>query len=348
MRRMMVLALALTAACASGPVTLETVGLIDAHLHALTDTPPLVELLQRLDARALNICVVDRYDAGYEKAAPQHEVARALFRSSRGRVAWASTFEDGDFEAPDFARRTVADLERTFADGAVGIKIYKSIGMELRRKDGAFLMPDDPVFDPIWELLESRGKTLFTHLAEPAAAWEPLDQKSPHYGYYKAVPAWHVHGRPGQPPKRAILEARDRLLARRPKLRVVGVHLGSMEDDVDEIARRLDLYPNFAVDTGARVFDLMIQPRQKVRDFMIRYADRVLYGSDQGIMPGGDLARAAARLAEEWRRDWRYFATEEKFDVRGRTIEGLGLPPSVVRKIFRDNALRWIPGLEGS
>ena len=61
------------------------------------------------------------------------------------------------------------------------------------------------------------------------------------------------------PRKDTILAARDHLLQRHTNLKVVGAHLGSMEVDVDQIAQRFDRYPNFAVDTAARVEYLMMQ-----------------------------------------------------------------------------------------
>lgn len=61
-----------------------------------------------------------------------------------------------------------------------------------------------------------------------------------------------------------------------PDLRVVGAHLGSMENEVDEIEAHLQRYPNFAVDTAARVLSLVIQPRDKVRAFILKNQDRIL------------------------------------------------------------------------
>jgi predicted TIM-barrel fold metal-dependent hydrolase len=272
-------------------------------------------------------------------------MARRLARASRGRLPWVAALDDGTFASPGFASRALAEIDRALADGAIGVKIYKSMGMELRRPDGAYVLPDDPVFAPLFTALAERGTTVYTHLAEPIAAWQPLDPQSPDYGYYKNNPAWYVHGRPGVPSKEAILAARDRLLEAHPRLRVVGCHLGSMEEDVDDIARRLDRYPNFAVDTAARVVHLMRQPREKVRDFLIRYQDRVLYGTDIGMIPGEDAAAVARKLEERYARDWDYFATTRTITDEGRTITGLALPEPVLRKLFRDNAVRWVPGV---
>jgi predicted TIM-barrel fold metal-dependent hydrolase len=219
------------------------------------------------------------------------------------------------------------------------------MGMELRRPDGTYVLPDDPVFAPLFTALADRGTTVYAHLAEPVAAWAPLDPRSPDYGYYKNNPAWYVHGRAGVPSKEEILAARDRLLEKHPRLRVVGCHLGSMEEDVDDIARRLDRYPNFAVDTAARVVHLMRQPREKVRAFLMRYPDRVLYGTDLGMIPGEDGAKVARKLEERYARDWAYFATAQTIEDEGRTITGLALPEPVLRKLFRENAVRWVPGV---
>jgi hypothetical protein len=321
------------------------IGRVDAHVHVFVEAPEVLRLLERLNVTGVNVCVVDRYDKGFEAVEPQHRVARLLAGQSQGRLPWVATFDDSGFARPDFARATIALLDEALGQGALGVKIYKSMGMELRGKDGAYVMPDDPVFAPIFEALAARGKTVYAHLAEPVAAFEPLDPKSPDYDYYKNNPTWHVAGRPGVPSRAEILAARDRLLEKHPTLRVVGCHLGSMEEDVDLIAKRLDRYPNFAVDTAARIVHMMKQPREKVRDFIIRYQDRVLYGTDLVLVPGQDPAAAVSHFEEEYARDWTYFATSGTVEEDGRPVAGLALPEPVLRRLFRENALHWISGL---
>lgn len=320
-------------------------GRIDAHAHFFAEAKPALDLLERLNLTAVNICVVDRHDPGYETVEPQQRMARHLAEAARGRLPWIATFDDAGFAEPGFAARALAEVDRALAEGAHGVKVYKSLGMELRGGDGRYLLPDDAAFEPVFTGLARRGTTVYAHIGEPIAAWEPLDPKSPDYDYYKNAPAWHVHGRPGMPSKEQILEARDRLLAKHPTLKVIGCHLGSMEEDVDAIARRLDRYPNFVVDTAARVTHLTLQPREKVRAFLIKYQDRVLYGTDMGIMPGQDPDATARRLESEYGRDWTYFATAQAIEVDGRKVEGLALPEPVLRRLFRDNALRWVPGI---
>jgi predicted TIM-barrel fold metal-dependent hydrolase len=114
---------------------------------------------------------------------------------------------------------------------------------------------------------------------------------------------------------------------------------------VDEIAKRFDRYPNFAVDTAARMEYLMIQPRDKVRHFLVKYQDRVLYGTDLEFLSNEVTSEALKDWQETYSRDWKFLATDQILQYKGRPIEGLDLPEPVLRHIYHDNAARWIPGI---
>jgi hypothetical protein len=89
-----------------------------------------------------------------------------------------------DFDKPGFTQQWIKVLNETFEEGAVTVKIYKSIGMELKKRDGTYLMPDDPVFNPIWADIVEHNRTVFAHIAEPTPSWRPLDPANPGYSYY--------------------------------------------------------------------------------------------------------------------------------------------------------------------
>jgi predicted TIM-barrel fold metal-dependent hydrolase len=154
-----------------------------------------------------------------------------------------------------------------------------------------------------------------------------------------------MYGKANAPDKDAILAARDRVLGLYPGLRVVGCHLGSDEDDLNRLARRLDTYPNFAVDTAARIRYLARGDRDSVRQFLTRYQDRILYATDFAVR-GDDDAAAARGLQTMHDRDWSFFASGERMEYAGKPTQGLALPDEVLRKIFRENARRWIPGVD--
>ncbi len=317
---------------------------IDAHTHIHRPAPALFASLEEGKWSGLDLVVCPT--SGDEAIDLESRLRSTLeaARSSGGRLAWASTFDARGFEDPGFADRTIARLKQSFDDGAIGVKVWKNIGMAIRGKSGAFLLPDDPALLPIHEAIRRAGKTLIAHLAEPDGAWLPLDDRNPEFPYYSKNPRWHMFGRADAPSKAQILAARDRVLARYPDLRVVGCHLGSDEDDLGRLARRLDAYPNFAVDTAARIRYFARTDRDRARAFLDRYQDRILYATDYAL--GENSPEVGARGMKAMHDlDWRFFATADPLEYEGRPTRGLALTEPILRKVFRENARRWLPGV---
>jgi len=319
---------------------------IDVHTHIYKDDPDLNGLVQRLDLRTVNIAVIDDRDPDFKGLEPQRTEALKVRRSTHGRLTLCTTFSPYAFQEPGFEARTIAQLDEDFGHGALAVKIYKVMGMEMKNRVGKWVMADDPGFEPIYRDIASHHRTLIAHLAEPDSCWQPPNPASPDYSYYKEHPGEYAYAHPDWPSKEAILAARDHLVAENPQLRVVGAHLGSMETNVDDIARRFDLYPNFAVDMAARVPYLMLQPRDKVRAFLLKYQDRVLYATDLVVFPRSKTEDTLAEFRQTYARDWKFFSTDQTVQYMGHTYHGLGLPPDVLRKLFHDNAVRWFPGVD--
>jgi predicted TIM-barrel fold metal-dependent hydrolase len=332
---------------ATSPPGFEQLRKIDVHSHIYEDLPVVNAMLRRINLRVINVSVpatdghlefMHRFNAGLVKQHPD------IF-------SFASTFHLATRNEPDYGVRTAKALDETFAQGAVMVKIWKEVGLELKRPDGSFLLPDDPVLDPVYVHLASRRKPLLAHLAEPREAWLPLDPKGVHYGYYSRNPKWHLYGRPEFPSHARLMDARDRILAKHPTLIVIGAHIGSMEYDLDEVATRLDKYPNFHVEVSARTRDLTRHPPSKVRAFFLKYQDRILYGVDRSWMPhrtpdvkpsDAERQKVAADLEAQYRRDWDYYAGAGSIAYGADTVEALGLPRDVLEKFYSRNAERII------
>jgi Amidohydrolase len=302
-------------------------------------------MLQRLNLKLLNILVMDDTLSYRKQLQPQIDDALALVRSSEGHIALCTTFDPYTFHSRSFTADSIKQINQDFTHGAVAVKIWKNIGMELKDRTGKYVMADDPMFESIYQDIAAHGKTLLTHQAEPDVAWGPPDPSDPSWSYYQENPQWYVGDKPGFPSKQTILAARDRVLENNPKLRVVGVHLGSMEKSLDYIAQRLDKYPNFAIDTAARMEYLMLTPREQVRKFLIKYQDRVLYGTDLDMLATANATETLKEWQSTYVRDWKFLATDEMVTVGGKQVQGLSLPEPALRRIFHDNAKHWIPGL---
>lgn len=216
-------------------------------------------------------------------------------------------------------------------------------------------MIDDPRFDPILDLVEREGRTLATHLGEPRDCWLPLAEMRADSArnYFTANPQFHAYLHKEIPGYEEQLAARDRMIERHPRLRVVACHLASLEYDVERLAAWLDRHPRVAVDLAARLVNLQIQPRDKVRAFLMTYQDRILYGTDliMGNVTGGpspELGEMVARLEQTYARDAAWLATDAWVDVPRASptfkARGVELPDSVLRKIYLENARRWYKG----
>ena len=99
------------------------------------------------------------------------------------------------------------------------------------------------------------------------------------------------------------------------------------------------------VDLAARMSQVQYQSlrdRAKVRDFFIRYQDRLLYGTDLTVNPDTDPAEFRAAAHAVWTADWRYLATGEsqRIEVLEADVAGLALPRAVIDKVYYGNAAR--------
>ena len=322
-----------------------------AHINGLLESEE-AEFIAKLKEHNMKWLTIATRGTQWERLQQRIRAGEKLHARYPEQVAWATSFNLTNWGDPNWESSAIEQIEDGFAKGAVGVKVWKDIGMVLRDQDSSFVMIDDPRFEPIFEYIESRKKTLVAHIGEPRNCWLPLEEMTVNNDrkYFAENPQYHSYLHPEIPHYWKHIEARDRVLEKYPNMRLVGCHLGSLEFDVDELAKRFDKYPNFAVDMAARVCHLQVQDREKVRKFCITYQDRLLYGTDLQVGPssvGAKLVEDLERMEATYNRDYRYFATDEEMEVPevSGKFRGLALPADVLKKIFHDNAVKWFPGI---
>lgn len=320
--------------------------LIDAHSHICGDDELVRSMLEELNVQSYNICVAH---AGNDWHA-QRDNYRDIYNAHPERYQWMCTFDLPDFDNPDYVNGVIASLDESFADGAIACKIWKNIGMEHKAEDGSYMLVDHPVLEPIFNHIAKCNKTLLAHIGEPYACWQPIEFDSPHAGYYRQNPKWHMYGKNDMRSHAEHMEALDNVIERHPDLRIVGAHLGGLEYSLDAMGKRFDRFPNYAVDTGARNYDLAFLPRDEVIAFMERYQDRILFGIDQGIPPAiadEDEGEARAQRVERYRFQFleaqSFYTSTDHMVMREKPVQGLGLPPEIYNKLFVTNAQHWYP-----
>lgn len=320
---------------------------MDVHTHIYLGSPEFSAMLDRLHLRVLDILYVDDTDSYLRSLDTERNDALSFINSTAGHALLCATFDPFAVKDAASAKQAVAALNQDFARGAVAAKMWKNVGMEILDQSGKFVLPDDPRFEEVYRYLASQHKTLIIHAGDPDEAWGMQSPWGFVSKYYDSNPQWNMALKGGTPKRKDILDAVDRVLVRHPDLRVVGAHFGSLEDHLDELALRLDRYPNFAVDTAARLRRLVFQPTDKVRAFFLKYKDRILYGTDLHVFPSHAEESNSSPWEKQYALDWRYLATGDTFEYQGHETQGLQLPREVLKKIYHDNAIQWIPGLEG-
>lgn len=316
----------------------------DAHVHANTPDPAFLEQA-RADGFELLSINVDYPD--FPSISRQHAAAVALAARDPKHFHWATTFSMQGFGTPGWTDRVDVKLARDVAAGALAVKIWKNVGLAERGNDGKLIMLDDPRLAPVAEQVRALGVALIDHQGEPRNCWLPLDQMTTDNDreYFSKHPEYYMYLHPEMPRYEELMAARDRFVAAHPKLRFVGAHLASLEYDVDRIAAFLDRFPDATVDMAARMSQVQYQSvrdREKVRNFFIRYQDRVVYGTDLTYGPDADAVEFRREAHAVWSSDWRYLATGESqhVDMIDADVPGLALPRAVIDKIYYANAMR--------
>ncbi|WP_289023951.1 amidohydrolase family protein [uncultured Salegentibacter sp.] len=317
---------------------------IDAHVHLNTLSSEKMEKMMEYNAGFLSINTNIPFFEGIEE---QEKIILEFQKKYPGRIKYFTTFNFKKWGQPDFVEDAIAQIKRGLNNGAVGVKIWKDLGFDYHKPDGSFVMIDDPIFDPIFEYIQENNIMLIGHQGEPRNCWLPLDEMTvdSDRNYFKEHPEYHMFLQKEYPSYEEQMQARDNMLEKFPGITYVGLHLFSMEWSIDEVSKRLEKYPKTFTDVAERVCHLQLQAKdnwQGVRDFILKYQDRIIYGTDvidDGNTPATEIAE---RFEWLWNFHYDFFATNKVLEApefKGE-FKGLNLPEDVVEKIFYSNAKR--------
>ena len=279
-----------------------------------------------------------------------------MVRQHAGQLITCTVPTFSRLNEPGYPEWQAEELGRAKEQGAIGLKILKTLGLYLREggfresereagQQGPLVKIDDPRFDPMWDAAGQLGFPVFIHVADPDAFFIPTDRFNERWEELGNHPDWSFHGQ-DFPPKAELLAARNRVIERHPNTTFVGLHVGNRPENLDEVSSWLDTYPNLHVEIGARLGELGRQPR-RARRFFEEYADRVMFGTDAS--PNGTSVPQQDLEPEMFRCYFRFLETlDEYFDYspaptppQGRwKIYGIGLPDEILKKVYHDNAAR--------
>jgi predicted TIM-barrel fold metal-dependent hydrolase len=324
---------------------------VDVHTHfrikLKRGEKELDAFVKTMDASNIALCV--SLDGQLGEKLDEH--AKFLWTKYKDRFAifanldWqgsgkADDAASWDCQRPDFARRVARELAVAKEKGASGLKIFKQFGLEYKNPDGSHLKIDDPRWDEIWRACGELGLPVLIHVADPAAFFQPIDEKNERWEELHRHPEWSFYG-PQFPKQEEVFAAFLRVVKRHPKTTFISAHVANNAEDLAAVSQWLDSNPNLYVEIASRIGELGRQP-VSARKFLLKYQDRVLFGTD-GPWP-------EQRLRLYWRfleTEDEYFPYSEKeFPPQGFwNIYGVHLPDEVLKKVYQENAMRLVPGV---
>ena len=310
---------------------------IDIHNH-LRRLENMKKYLEEMDKAGVWKCVSldgrSKDDFFKEHLRVSHSVSKERFI-----IFFSPDFSKID--EPNFGEKEARRLEEAVRLGCRGLKIFKNLGLTLRDKSGKLVPVDDSRIDPIWAKCGELGIPVMIHVSDPKAFFTPVDRYNERYDELGAHPNWAFSGEEF-PSKEEILAQRNRMFAKHPNTAFIGAHMGTLPEELHQVAAWLDAYPNFYVDIDARISELGRQP-YTARKFLIKYQDRVMFGTD--TTPNAEAYRVYYRFLET---DDEYFDPSGGHHLQGRwMIYGVHLPDEVLEKIYNKNALKILALFKG-
>jgi predicted TIM-barrel fold metal-dependent hydrolase len=314
---------------------------IDVHNHlgggkqALTPKR-VAHYLAEMDAAGIRTVV--NLDGGWGPRL--EETLAALDNAHPGRFLTYALIDFAGVDDPGWSEREGKRLAQSFEAGAKGLKFHKTLGLGVRYKDGKLMPVDDPKLDSIWEVCARYKRPVEIHTGDPGAFFTPLDRYNERWHELNQHPGWLFFG--DRFPKRADLHAqRNRAIARHPDTTFICAHMANDGENLAEVGRWLDTYPNMYVDIDARINELGRQP-YATRRFLLKYQDRVMFGTD--TTPDRAAYRMYYRFLET---DDEYFDSSAGHHPQGFwMVYGVFLPKDVLEKLYVKNAERLLVGLK--
>lgn len=309
---------------------------IDYHNHLDAQDPKRV--IEIMDACGIEHVVNITMKVGDEALAmiERYRAADAARFSTIGWMDWTGV-QASNFD--EFVAVSIARLERLVEHGIVGFKFWKDLGLSVRDATEELLRVDDERLAPIFDKAAELGIPVMVHIGDPEAFFLPIDANNERFEELAAHPDWGFCG--SQFSKHDLLEQRDNVFQRHPGTTFVAAHIAENSEDLQRVSAMLDANPNVLVDISARASELGRQP-YSARKFFLRFADRILFGAD--LVPNVEMYRLYYRFLETADE---YFEYPTHASGQGRwNIYGLDLPEDVLRKVYRENALRLLPNLK--
>lgn len=256
------------------------------------------------------------------------------------RIGVFTNLQFKGFGDAGWTEKAVKQLEEDVKLGAKGLKIYKSLGFSGIKDDKGNRVPvNDKRLDAVWKKCGELKIPVLIHTADVPSFWDPLDRYNERWLELKTHPG-RKRGPNDPVPFDSLIAEQHAIFRNHPKTTFINAHMGWYANDLRKLDSLMTAFPNTYVEIGAVIAELGRQPRA-AKKFFEKYQDRVLFGKDSWV-PSEYVTYFRVLETED-----EYFPYHKKYHAFWR-MYGLGLPDSILKKLYYKNALKIIPGLDRS
>jgi len=304
---------------------LATMPRVDVHTHIGNTWKALDEVmaLRKAIQEQLHVDLAMFFSLGRAEPPDMAELRKRY----QGRIQFCIS----DFKIQDGLpfRFSPQDLVHWQQQGVVGFKFYPG----WKR----CIQIDRAANDPIFNKMEEIGMVAASpHVANPCGTFGRRSQWfSDPVEFWRQQRAW------------------ENVLKKHPRLVVVNAHmlwLCYSDEQLDCLRYMLTTYRNLNVDLATTANFLHAVGRDNLREFMIEYADRVLFGTDMAskwFVPVLDARLPNVRdKVPQYKRYFDFLETDKELPSGIKDehkLRGLALPLDVLEKIYFRNAMRIYP-----
>ncbi len=307
---------------------------IDMHAHDYTTTDKdIAKRVEIMDEVGVEKSVVFTNATG-----AKFDSLYAMYAKYPNRFDVYCGFDLSGYEDKNWSEKAVNELRRCVNKGAVGVGELHDKGAGL--VEG--LHPDDPRMDPLFEACATLKIPVNLHMSDPKWMYEAMD--STNDGLMRAW-TWRVKDTTFDHSELMVRFANT--LKRHPNTTFIASHLANCTFDLSILGGLFDEFPNLSADISARFSEFSTIPRNTAA-FFVKYQDRLVYGTDYGweVWDKHSDYGNNTTLDTMFRMTFRVLETEDEHfyltDLLGYKwpLYGLALDDSVLKKIYRDNALK--------
>jgi hypothetical protein len=315
---------------------------IDVHSH-LWNMPlmDLDELVAEMDEINMGY-IVNLSGSGFGPQAAKDiyfdKSTENVNKNQPGRIGLFVNVDFNSIDVENHVENQVNIIRSSVDKGAIGLKVYKSLGLTNKDSKGKRVAVDDERLGPIWEVCGELGIPVLIHSADPFQFWQDKDDQNERWFELKEKPNRYYGDSDFIPPFEDIIKEQHTVFERHKNTTFINAHLGWMGNDLKRLGDHLDSFPNVMTEFGAVIAELGRQPKT-ARQFFIDYQNRIMFGKDSY---NKEEFYTYFRVLESDDEYFSYFRKRHAF----WKMYGLNLPEEVLKKVYYKNALKLFPSID--